>query len=359
MLSIKLYNRDLVTPLMVQDLTMLLSGLKFSTRLHGGFNTCSFVIPANPATTWDWLNRKMCCRLVIDDNSRTIWEGRVEGVEPQPRQQTIDAYGYYAALTDQPYSTAYNDTTGNVIKAMLTAACPVISSDQSHIDVTGTTVDSAAGGKYLDRSVKDLVEMLAGFSDASGNAFYFAVWENRIPYFFKRILSSVDWKVSVQDTQNYNSMLGMTNLWTSCYAIYTSGGVLTRTATVTDAAAVTKWGIDRTYVIPNLGEVGATAADNAAASWVADNKNILPNVSNLTIGGPALDANGVEWPVYFIRAGDIIRLDDWLPVSTALSTVERDALSTFFITQTSYSADNNKLTITVEHADSALSAQLA
>ncbi len=357
-LAIKLYDRNLASPSLKLELTGRVSGLKFSTRLPGGFSQCTFILPATIAEAWEWLNRRAFYRLLICDGGETIWEGRLEGIKPGNGQVALTAYGYYANTTDQPYSTAYNTNTGAIIKAMLTAACSQINADQSGIATTGTTVDSSSGENYLDQSVDKLIQLLCGFGDASGNKYDFAIWDDRKPYLTARSLTTVNWVASVKDLQPFSPDLNLGDVWTSAYAIYTDGGALTRSATQTNADAVAKWGVNRTYVIANLGEVGATAAENAAKTWVNDHKDAYPDFSSFGLGATVQDRYGRPWPSYWVRAGQVIRIADLLPASSDISTMRRDALTTFFITETDYNVAESKLTLTVDRPSRKLTAQV-
>ncbi len=358
-LSVKLYNTNLASPQLLADLTGEVNGLKFSTRLPGGFDVASFIIPATIIEVEEWLNRRLGCRLVVHDAKKVIWEGRLDGVKPRNGQATITAYGYFINCTDKPYSTAYNTNVGAIIKAMLTAQCSQISADQSHIATTGSTVDSAAGASYLDQPVSEIIKLLVPFSDASGNTYDFGVWDDRIPYLTARSLTAVDWVVNVADLQSFNPDYNMADFWPSAYAIYTSGGVLTRTATVTNQAAIDKrGGINRTYVIPNLGEVSAAAALNAAKVWVNEHKDIYPDFSSFGLGATITNSKGAPYPSYWVRAGQVIRIADLLPSSSQLSSVTRDALTTFFITETEYNVSESKLTLTVDRPSRKLTAQV-
>lgn len=358
-LSVKLYKRDYTT--LVEDLTSRVRNLTFSTRLPGGFYTCSFTLDFDEHERWDWAETRLGYRLVIEDlestlTTRFVWEGRIEDVgmmslanlwnscyavyesagaiarcttvtdatsiakygltrnycvpnlgasgvtvadnaaaawladhkyiypslaNLRNRDQVV-AYGYYSSLGDNTYTTAYNDSTSTLVPTVLTAKCPLISST-THVTSGGTTINSAAGAEWLDLTVMDLFAKWAGISDASGNKWYFAVWDSREPWWFVRSVATVDWEVTLAELQNMS----------------------------------------------------------------------------LTLGPRVRDANGRVWPSWRIRAGDVLRIVDLVPSTAQISAVTRDRVRTFFVTETRYSVERASMAITVEADNPSLTAMLA
>ncbi|KKL80418.1 hypothetical protein LCGC14_2005000, partial [marine sediment metagenome] len=240
------------------------------------------------------------------------------------------------------------------IKAVLTAACAQISSDQSNIDATaGPNIPSGAGDSYLDIYPKQIVEKLLAFSDTANNArWYFAIWEDRIPYLKKRDASTLNWKVNLSDLARFRLKHRGGDMWNSVYAVYEDGG-LQRTADANDDPSQAKYNLTRQYVIPDLKTVVAAAAQNARDGWLDDHKDIWPKLEEISLSDTVYDTNGVPFPSSWVRAGDVIRIRDLVPVTSDLDAVERDALRTFYITETNYNADTrqNRLVIDTESTD--------
>lgn len=353
-MEIKLYDNNLSSPTFQEDLTDKIQGLQFSTKLPGGFELCSFTLKADLPEAWEWLTKKVFYRLVISDGEKILWEGRIQDLELLAGHAGATAYGYWASLNDGKYKTAYNANADAVIKAILTAQCPSISSDQSHIDATGgPAISSAAGTKYLDQSPRILVEMLAAFGDTAGNQWYFAIWEDRTAYFFKRDASSIDWLVTLGDLAKFKLKHRAGDLWNKAYALYTSGGTLTRTADAENTLSQSKYNLMRYYCIPNLGEVAAAAAQAARDTWLAEHKDIWPSLEEFVLGDTVYDTNKVPYPSSWVRAGDVIRVLDLVPGSAELDAVVRDALRTFYILGTEYELETgqNRLVVDTESKD--------
>jgi len=245
-----------------------------------------------------------------------------------------------------------------VIKAILTANCAQISSDQTNIDATDVTIDSAAASSYVDIYPKEIVNKLLDFSDTSKNQWYFAIWEDRIPYLKTRSTSSIGWVVGLGDLARFRLKHSGSELWNSCYAIYDVGGTLTRTADADDSTSQSKY-FKRQKVIPQLGTVAAAAAQAQRDAWVQEHKEIWPKLEDIVLGDTVWDANGVPFPSSWVRAGEVIRIRDLVPVSTDAGAVTRDALRTFYIIETNYNADARTNRIIVDTESSSLDAILA
>jgi len=352
-MEIKLYNRSLATPTFIEDITNKVQMLKFSTKLSGGFNNCTFRMLADLPEAWDWLTNKVFYRLLITDNKKTLFEGRIEDLELTSGSCGATAYGYYANLSDIPYTTAYNDVASVVIKAVLTACCAQISADQSNIDATDITIDSAADASYLDIYPQQLIEKLLAFSDSTKGKWYFAIWEDRVPYLKKRDASSVDWTVNLRDLARLRLSHRVGNLWNSCYATYQAGGALTRTATVDDTTSQAKYGLTRRYVVPDLGTVAAAAAQANRDGWMDDHKDIWPRLEEIVLGNRVFDTNGIPHPSSWVRAGEVLRIRDLVPTSADAGAVTRDALRTFYILETEYDINTatNRIVVDTESAN--------
>jgi len=359
-MELNLYDRDLAAPSLDQILTGKVENLSFSTHLPGGFYICNFKIKADMFDAWQWSTRKPFYRLVITDGPKTLWEGRLEDFEwlPAEGKLAVTAYGYYANLGDIPYPTAYNAHADVVIKACLSACCVQISADQSNIEATDVTIDSAAGDDYLDIYPNELVEKLLAFSDSTHQKWYFAIWEDRVPYLKPLSMDTLDWQVGLKDFVRFRFKRSAADLWNSCYALYDAGG-LARTAYINDTDSQDYYDLMRRYRIPNLGTVAALAAIYQAGGWVEEHKDIWPTLTNMVLGPYVYDGNGVRWSSSWVRAGQTLRVKDLIPASETLDGIVRDALTTFYIVETEYDVGRGQLKITPDMENKSLSALLA
>jgi len=86
---------------------------------------------------------------------------------------------------------------------------------------------------------------------------------------------------------------------------------------------------------------------------------IFPKLEEIVLSGTVYNSNGVPFPSSWVRAGEVIRIRDLVPASATLDSVTRDALRTFYIIETSYSADSNTNRLVVDTENASLEAILA
>ncbi len=349
MIDIKLYDRNLTSPTFIENLTQKVQNLKFTTKLNGGFYICSFRLMADIPAAWEWITKRTFYRLLITDGPQTLWEGRLEDLTLTEGGVSVVAYGYYANLSDIPYTTAFNANADVVMKAVLTAAATQINADQSNIEATGgPAITSAAASSYLDVYPKQLVEKLLSFSDDTNNAkWYFAIWEDRIPYMFPRSFSTIKWRVTIGDFARFILKHRGAELWNSAYTVF--GGA--RTAITNNTDSQFKYGdgtndFIRRKVISEVGGVAGGAAQSRRDAWIEDHKEVLPRLEKMVLGPTVYDDSGVPTPSMWVRAGDVLRVRDLVPASAELDSVTRDGLRTYFIVKTVYEMDTGMMRIT-------------
>ena len=352
-MEVQLYNRNLSSPTLDTDLTFDIQRLKFSTKLNGGFNICSFSLKAGLPKAWEWITDKVFYRLIITDNQKTLWEGRIQDIGIEAGLVVVTGYGYFASMNDQVEATPYTVDADVAIKKFLTDHAPMINADQTHIDATnGPEIKSTASADFIHKSVRVLTEKLTDFGDDAGDQWYFAIWEDRIPYFFQRSISTVDWAVNLSDLSRFKLKHSSKDLWNRTACLYDGTSI---TVDQDDTTSQDKYGLVRSYTIPDIGTFGdgGTAALAKAKKWLAEHKDIWPTLEDIVLGDNVFDTNGVPYPSSWVRAGDVIRVLDLVPVSGDLDAVTRDALRTFYILETGYNADNltNRIVVDTDKRD--------
>ena len=359
LLQVRLYDNNLSTPTLIEDLTDRVSNLRISTSLNGGFQFCSFRISSSIGEAWNYLSREgkrgyHFYRLVVNEEQRVIWEGRVSEIqlliEAQYQGLEIKAFGYWSSMRDQFYTdndgTDWTSGSGHqiddIIKEVLTDECPDINSDQSNI---------AAGSRDLagiDFSTKaypqDIVNDLTKNSDDDNSVWFFAIWENRIPYLFKRAVTQVDhyvWLESLDDlrltqsaTELRNAILpfvgsteGTTQTNTTSLALYPRREFKVSLKTGTNAN--------------RQGDAATTAAEERGFPRQQQSFTVSGRIYNAVAGDAG--ARLEEIPLWRVRAGDVIRIQDLVPATAA--TPSLDDVRTFYIMETEYDADTNTLTV--------------
>ena len=353
-LEIRLYDRDLTTPVLVDQIGNA-GNLTFSTALHGGFGWCDFTIPADLQVLNMWWQTRLFYRLVIIDRKKTVFEGRVEDLAWDGGTLKVACAGYWSSCNDEPYYAAFNANADVIIKAVLTANCPQISADQSNIDALDINIALTLYDD--DLTLQELVPKLLDFSDTGLSTWYFAIWEDRIPWLKAKDMT-FDWFVEMADLARPNIRISTEKLINRAYTEYEAAGNQARTAEAANATSIAKYGVTKMRAILGQGAVSAAAAQNKRDWTIAEFGNVFAEVSNLVIKGRIADANGAEKPLTWPRAGDAILVKDLLPTIPDLSTPAQNSLNTFFIRETKYDAISNTLTITPDYQSSQLVAAL-
>ena len=372
-LQVRLFDNDLSSPTLIEDLTDKVEGLQFSTALNGGFHSCTFTLATDLGYAWNYLSREgkrgyHFNRITVHEGQTLIWEGRIVDIELNilsARQNIkVTAHGYWGSMKDQFYTdsggTDWSSGSGHqmhdIIKEVLDDECPDINSDQTNID------DSSRDLAGIDFTTKeypqDIVNKLTDLSDSDGSIWFFAIWEERKPYFFKRAVTKVDYYVWLEDLSDLRLQQSAVQLRN---AILPFVGT-TEGTTQTDATSLALYPRRELKLSLNTGANANTQADAAAASAVE--KALPRQQQSFSIDGKvysalAGDSGGrlQEVPLWRVRAGEVIRIQDLVPNSAA--TPALDDVRTFYIMETDYAADKNVLKIQPDRRRRSLARTLA
>jgi hypothetical protein len=359
LLQVRLYDNNLSSPTLIEDLTDRVERLYMSTSLNGGFNTLTFTITVDLGEAWNYLSREgkrgyHFNRIVVHENQRIIWEGRLTDITLQifESEQSLEltSYGYWASMRDQFYSddagTDWTSGSGHqiddIIKEVLDDECPDINSDQTNI-ASGTR--DLVGIDFSEKKYpQDIVNELTKLSDSDGSVWFFAIWDDRKPYLFKRSATTVDhyvWLDSIADLRLNQSASDLSNV-TLPFVGATEG------TTQTNATSLALYPRREAKLRIPTGTNANTASDAATTAAV---ENALPRqhqsfrVTGRIYNAVAGDEGGrlEEIPLWRVRAGDIIRIQDLVPATAA--TPSLDDVRTFYILETEYDATTNILTV--------------
>ncbi|MDH7487525.1 MAG: hypothetical protein QHJ81_14775 [Anaerolineae bacterium] len=202
-LAFALFARDL------SDMT-LAGGLKFEgctigTQLHGGFGEFRGRLPLDEYNAYRWYSEYHNCRLVVWTKHQGVgWEGRIEDVTITPGFGVeVGAFGYWRNCFDVPLKDEETWATGThypeeIIQAVIERCCQQIRHDFTNFVSLGRNVAPYKIDQYRYPQAI-IAEVLEG-GDKQGNAVYFAVWEDRLPYLFTKP-TKVNWYVRLQDCE--------------------------------------------------------------------------------------------------------------------------------------------------------------
>lgn len=345
--------------------------LTFSTALNGGFKAASISVRRNLSQVWQYVaqenqNRgRMFGHVEILEEARLIWEGRIMqiGFDPSGMTETLDieAMGYWSSTKDQWYDDEDSGNTDwaaagssqfdDIVKEILTKSAPDINSDQSNIQSPGVDVNGTE--QFHERKyVQDHILDSHYLTDGDGDQWFFAIWDERIPYMFERDVSTLHWIVHRID-------LGRSSIRQD--ATWWRNNVLPIIGSTegTEASGARPSGVPLRDITVTVATGTPTAQSQDERDRILAERNQVQQSQRFTVTGEVIDAvRGIfNVPKWRVRAGEVIRIADLVP--SDVSTVSLDNLRTFYIMQTEYDARTDQLSVTPDRARLSLSSILA
>jgi len=156
----------------------LISDLRFSTALPGGFADASFVVLPPASAVWPVSQGQ---KVVVSLGRRVAWWGWVEEVRRRVRGRTelleVQCLGPYQE-TQQRLIASVNYTSDQLgsaaVRTELAGNCPNISSDYSQIDSSNVIIGPLVKAYW---PVADLIRLVCDTGDDANRPMLFAVWE--------------------------------------------------------------------------------------------------------------------------------------------------------------------------------------
>ena len=352
--------------------------LEHGTRLPGGFHELHLTVAATESEFREWRQHRMLDRLTLEEPSgRTTWEGRVEAVALVDRWQTsLTARGYWSNLTDSVRNRSYvsgSDTGGSIITELLGDIHPQtrqLSTSTEHVAAGPAIVHEYTDDWTIWRILTDRRRGVASFGSGSGKrpapysdtGMDIAVWEDRKLYYQPRSAYGKVWH-SYMRPENGGGVVAGTDFKSASTAkgplrvdwrdvanavsvTYERDGELMRTSHAIDSRSIARH-IRRERHVANIGEsTSATAIQRRDTELnLRSHFFVKPPAEGLSVNR-VWDADGIEWPLCRVRAGDVIRIPDFTPSTNDLDRIVFDAYRTFFIEETHCDHVTGVLTIT-------------
>ncbi len=328
-----------------------------STRLPGGFHELSFVIAVTQDEFWAWREERLPFRLQLaEDVGKLIWEGRLERVELENLWAIRLVFrGYWRNFTDGvPDTTFIPNTTGDsIIQTLRDSHIPTLQlgTSDAEFDSPGVTIDqeynSKGEGWDCWRILTDPTRGVLSYGNTSDQKMDLAVWEDREIHYKARNPSVITWEAYVADIRGGVRHLpvdvDLDRMYNNVLTVYESADSVTRTAYAANSDSQAKF-LTRDLHIPNIGESASATATGRRDTELARTKELSQQTPGFTVTR-IQDVNGVEWPLCRVRAGEVIRIPDFVPKTADLDSVTLDAFSTFFIEETECDHAEGQLTI--------------
>ena len=328
-----------------------LGSLTHTTTLPGGFGELAVAVAASEGEFWEWRRNRMLSRIALEEaGGRVVWEGRIEALAlSDVRLASLTARGYWSNLNDAALNRNYSNGV-NTARSIIADMLGRIPAGQRQISssVERVAAGPAIAAAYQDdwtvwRILTDARRGIASFGSGGsggGEIMDVAVWEDRKLSYAPRAASGsgVVWR-SYLKSENGGGVarLPLSYDWNdvanAVSATYELNGAVRRTSTASDADSIARY-IRRERNVPNIGEATAATAILRRDAELKRRSQLRPSLQADAGGNsPAIilnrvwDADGIEWPLCRVRAGDVLRISD-------IEGGDADGYGTFFIEKT-------------------------
>lgn len=337
--------------------------VSFGTRLHGGFNTCTFSYSqATDNLIWLYTALPGAHIIVYDLYGWRCFEGRVWSVALGDTKISVDAVGYYIMGKYKLVPTALWSDPGTTLYQVI-SDCVALVPDWEPSKVHLANADFIVGSLESEENAKvnDIIERVLkfGFGETDIRPVYFALWEYRIPYLFPEprpkpgIDTSPKWLISTAAVSGESSLaLDVGDLYNRVYVRFDdpaddSNGPTLYPTPADDIVSQKRYDMIKEGVL-DAGQYGLDLALNLRD--LALEKYSQPRqVLSFNVTGYITTGFNEPQGSYKIRAGDTIQVmnTDFNVLTQPGSTNIPGAGTTGFVVSTEYNADSdaNKLTI--------------
>jgi len=347
----KTYNEY---PADFKEMTTRHKGLSFNTILHGGYGTASFKIEVGGYNAIRWYRDYVGHHVVIFDHlGRRLYEGRIDATSADSKGVKVDCVGYYAHAQDLTHGIIYPASVPTSISEMIDDTVDL--SDQwwkNHARIVTTVTDITPQDFTGEQKLKDAIDETTKFGDDGviPVPIYFAIWDHRQPYLFAEPdITTVDpdWQVLVRDFGGGSGMVlnrDRRRLYNKIQILYDDPDIgATFTDWEEDTLSQDLFGVREGSM--NIGKalpgIAVTMGELAIHSYSKPTQS-----SRLGISGRVYTKAGAPDYPYMVRAGQVIRVNDYDPtVAQVVTSASGEDAAIAFITRTSYSADKNTLQV--------------
>lgn len=359
------YNEN---PADFKEMTIRHHGLSFDTFLPGGYGAARFTVEVGGYNAIRWYRDYVGHHVVIFDHfGRRLYEGRIDATDASTKGVNASCVGYYAHAQDLTDGIIYPAGVPVSISDVVDDAVDL--SDQwwkDHSRIKKTVTDIAPLDFTGEKKLRDAIEEVLKFGDDGviPRPIYFAIWNHRQPYLFAEPdITSVepDWQIYVKDFGGGEGLTLSRNrrqLYNKIQVLYDDPDI---------GAAFTNWYEDKVsqglFGIRegslNIGSALPGIADTMGELAIHSYANPTQS-SKLAVSGRVYTKAGAPDYPYMVRAGDVLRVNDFDPtVAQIVSSESGEDSAVAFINRTSYNADKNTLQVQLGKKNVALDLLMA
>jgi hypothetical protein len=319
--------------------------LTVETCMPGGFTVANFTLHRNIGVPYP--DVASYNEIKIIEGPWVLFEGYIDMVSRSINPDSLDVQCLgWSAILNQCGTTADIIVTGAGNNQASDFITNVMFADSDITTfLTAGTIDTSdfayqAGTTFEFKPFKTYQDCLEEFNGT--NYYDYGCWEDK-SFFWTPRSDSVDWLVSTLDCSDVSISPNPDWLCNRVIVSYGDGDFMQQTIRE-DTDSQTKYGrrIIKTLELQNIYILAD--AQRYGDQYITEHKD-LKVTSELTTSRVFTTA-GAEVPLYRVRAGDIVKVIDWMPASELLMDVNVTDITTFKIKSTSYDHSDNSLQIT-------------
>lgn len=336
---------------MISDWTAIAENVEYSKDEHG-CKTLSCFVPATFIESWLLCNAPGVPHVELSYNGFPIWQGRLEdkSIKLVPGGIDVVAFGYYRAFSDQPYTATHTGAAPSAIIGALLSNAPALSTNTKLIQNPGTTITERYEDLYPSEIVDRLIEL--GDDQTPPRKWECGVNRDYYVYFRPRGSNGRTWYVYTSEA-GFELNYSLATVWNSVYAVYANANNNRAvTATTTDAASISRFGLTRTAMVSSRTK-SSSQAGRMRDAYLDDHAEQTPHA--VIPFSEIFDSGGNPWPLWSLESGDVI-VEGSLP-PTLDTTV--DKISTFRIKEFTYNLSTNAIKVVPESMLITLDEQIA
>jgi hypothetical protein len=285
-------------------------------------------------------------RIVIGEGPFVFWEGYIDKIDRNinPDVFNVSCLGWSSIFNQQGTTAditvvAASDHMSEFIINVLLADANITALISNSTANIGTT-----DFDYPDTTVWTFAPYTSYFDALTqmnkGNNWNWGVWENRVMSFAAKFTTPT-WLAKTSDCSDLKISPNPENFANRIVCSYTLPGGFPADLTVNDVPSQTEYGRIVTKLLSLPGEMTTPGATSIAGVCLTESKDL--KVSGEFTTSKIYDIYGTEHHLGEVKAGEVVRITDWLPTEEATGV---DNIATHEIKSPKYDHNSSSLAVT-------------
>lgn len=328
----------------------LFEGLSFENVNPGGYSVASYTIH-RPVNLW-WADTEFSNQVIIGDDASVYWEGYIDKVSRKLKPDTIDisCLGWNAQLNQ---IATFADIDGPIAMSSLIISAIAYFRTGYLSQIVAGNIETGdyiypAGCTFSVAPFKTYYDIFGDMNAA--NNYDWGIWNDKRLDFTAKKPGIIDWMVYTGDCNDLDISNNPESLCNWVLVDFTQDGTNHEQLSFCSIQSWAYYGrlFEKKLDIPgkvdedSLGPANPGSATRIGTTYLNECAYLKASAS-LTCNR-IFDGNGAEKSLCEVRAGQNIRVVDWLPTKETLTGVSD--IATFQIKSAKYNHDNGTLAIT-------------